>query len=262
MSFRRFTASLAFALTALAAEPGMIFIPGGEYLRGRSHQDKNAETQWFPNILKDDQPVRRIHVDAFLLDEHEVTNADYARFVQAAKRKPPLHWPGGRPPAAGARWPVTNVSWDDANAYAKWIGKRLPTEAEWERACRGQSDGARFHTNAPDLKKDEARFDRQDGPGSVCELKRNEFGLCDIAGNVWEWTADWYEQRYYESSPARNPLGPAAGQYRVIRGGSWADVAGYLSCAYRGWVRPSERSPNIGFRCAKSLPPAAPASPR
>jgi formylglycine-generating enzyme required for sulfatase activity len=73
-----------------------------------------------------------------------------------------------------------------------------------------------------------------------------------MAGNAFEWTADWYEQKYYERAPAKNPPGPESGRYRVIRGGSWADVAEYLSCSYRGWVRPSERSPNIGFRCAKS----------
>lgn len=231
----------------------MLFIPGGEYARGRSHLDKNAETKWFPNILRDDQPVRRIAVDAFYLDEHEVTNADYARFALATKRKPPIHWPNGQLPTAQAQLPVANVSWADADAYARWAGKRLPNEAEWERACRGLSEGDKFHTGAPDLKPADARFNRVDGPGAVCALKRSEFGLCDIAGNVWEWTADWYGQRYYEPAPARNPAGPVAGQYRVIRGGSWADVADYLSCAYRGWVRPAERSPNIGFRCAKSI---------
>ena len=256
MSLLRFTASWVLVLAARAAEPGMIFIPGGEYARGRAHEDKNAETKWYPNLLKDDQPVRRIHVDAFFLDEHEVTNAEYARFVTATKRRAPIHWPGGKLRPAAATWPVTNVSWEDARAYAAWAGKRLPAEAEWERACRGLSEGDKFFTGAPALTAADARFDRVDGPAPVCQLKRNDFSLCDIAGNVWEWTADWYAQRYYEQSSQRNPAGPAAGQYRVIRGGSWADVADYLACSYRGWVRPGERSPNIGFRCAKSAQPS------
>lgn len=261
MSYLRFTVSLGLAWAAMAGEPGMIFIPAGEYERGRAHEDKNAETKWYPNLLKDDQPVRRIHVDAFLLDEHEVTNGEYARFVAATKRRAPIHWPGGVARADDAQRPVTNVSWDDAQAYARWRGKRLPTEAEWERAARGLSDdGRKFFTGADKLSDTDAHYSQVGGPGTVCEHRRNDFGLCDIAGNVWEWTADWYEQRYYEKSPSRNPAGPAAGQYRVIRGGSWADVAEYLTCSYRGWVRPSERSPNIGFRCAK--PVQRPASSR
>ena len=232
----------------------MIFIPGGAYERGRAHEDKNAETKWYPNILKDDQPVRRIHVDAFYLDEHEVTNGEYSQFVLATKHRAPIHWPGGQLRASEARLPVANVSWEDATAYARWKGRRLPTEAEWERACRGLSDGGKFFTGAPALAVGDARYSRVDGPAPVCQHQRNDFALCDIAGNVWEWTADWYEQRYYERSPSRNPAGPEAGQYRVIRGGSWADVSDYLTCSYRGWVRPGERSPNIGFRCAKSMP--------
>ena len=93
----------------------------------------------------------------------------------------------------------------------------------------------------------------RDGPGQVCSLRRNAFGLCDIAGNVWEWCSDWYDKDYYAGAPEKNPRGPESGVYRVLRGGSWADEAKYLTCAYRSWARPAERSPNIGFRSAKNF---------
>src|SRR5262249_14667184 len=157
---------------------------------------------------KDDRPVRRIYVDGFYLDEHEVTNAEYAVFVKATKQRPPYNWPQGKMPDAKASLPVVDVSWDDAAAYAKWAGKRLPTEAEWERACRGLADGAKYPwgDRAPTSK--DARFNGLEGPGEVCKFPKNYFNLCDMAGNVWEWCSDWYEKDYYERAAERNPQGP------------------------------------------------------
>jgi formylglycine-generating enzyme required for sulfatase activity len=148
---------------------------------------------------------------------------------------------------------VVNVAWADAAAYAKWAGKRLPTEAEWERACRGLVEGKIYPWGDRNPTNKDARFNGIDGPGKICQYPPNYFGLCDMAGNAWEWTADWYEREYYAAAPARNPNGPETGLYRVLRGGSWADVPKYLTCSYRSWARPGERSPNIGFRCAKSF---------
>ena len=236
-----------------AAEPGMVFIPGGEYLRGRSHKLPDDGLKWFPTVLKDDRPVRKIKVDPFYLDTNEVTNEDYAKFVDATGHRAPYNWPKGKVADDKKLLPVVDVSWDDAMAYAKWARKRLPTEAEWERACRGLAEGATYPWGNAKPTKADARFNAVDGPAPVGKCKANYFGLHDMVGNAWEWCADWYEKDYYERAPAANPAGPEKGMYRVIRGGSWADVEKYLTCAHRSWVRPSERSPNIGFRCAKGL---------
>ena len=256
MTLRPFTASVLLLLPWLsvwAAEPGMVFIPAGDFLRGRSHALPDDGLKWYPTLLQDDRPVKRIYIDAFYLDEHEVTNAQYARFVTATKHRAPYNWPGGRPPEGKDDVPAVDVSWEDAAAFARWAGKRLPTEAEWERACRGLAEGRKYPWGDAEPARSNARFDTLDGPGAVCEFSRNYFGLCDMAGNVWEWCADWYEKDYYTRAPERNPTGPEGGVYRLLRGGSWADEAKYLTCANRSWARPHERSPNIGFRCAKSF---------
>jgi formylglycine-generating enzyme required for sulfatase activity len=154
-------------------------------------------------------------------------------------------------PAANARHPVVNVSWEDAAAFCAAEGKRLPTEAEWEHACRGGADGRMFPWGDGDPTEKLAHYDAA-GPAQVCTKARNDFGLCDISGNVWEWTADWFDRTYYSTSPPSNPPGPEQGLYRVLRGGSWFDQGKlFLTCSYRSWARPSERSPAVGFRCAK-----------
>lgn len=232
----------------------MVFIPGGQFLRGRSHTLPDDDLKWWPTLMKDDRPVRPIYLDAFYLDQHEVTNGQYAVFVKATGHRAPVHWPKGKLTQGMERLPVVNVSWDDAAAYAKWAGKRLPTEAEWERACRGVTEKVKYPWGDRDPTGKDARFNRVDGPGEVCRFPPNYFGLHDMAGNAWEWCSDWYEREYYQAAPSRNPQGPSAGMYKVLRGGSWADVTKYLTCAYRSWARPAERSPNIGFRCAKSVP--------
>jgi len=265
MRFRRFTGKGRIGLTLLAAvclplgaaEPGMVFIPGGEFLRGRSHALPDDDLKWFPTLLRDDRPAGKVYVAPFYLDKQEVTNQEYAELVKATRRRPPHHWPQGRLPEGTEKLPVVNVSWNDAAAYARWAGKRLPTEAEWERAARGLAEGRTYPWGDRNPTAKDARFNRLDGPGPVGQFPPAYFGLYDMAGNAWEWCADWYEKDYYQRAPQRNPTGPEKGQYRVLRGGSWADLPKYLSCAYRSWARPAERSPNIGFRCAKSFPAAA-----
>ena len=229
----------------------MVRIPGGEYTRGRSHALPDDGLKWYPTVMKDDRPARSIRVDEFWLDEHEVSNEEYKAFVKQTGHRAPHHWPKGTMPAEIAKVSVVNVSWEDAAAFAKWAGKRLPTEAEWERACRGDAEGKKYPWGDEKPTAQSARFNTVSGPVAGCGFAKNDYGLCDMAGNVWEWVADWYEKDYYAAAAAANPRGPESGMYRVLRGGSWADEAKYLTCAHRNWARPKERSPNIGFRCAK-----------
>jgi formylglycine-generating enzyme required for sulfatase activity len=234
----------------------MVFIPGGEFARGRAHEHADSKLPYYPNPLRDDLPVRTIHIDAFYLDETEVTNERYAAFVKASGHRAPYHWRKGEMPVGKEKLPVVNVSWDDAAACCASEGKRLPTEAEWERACRGLTERQMYSWGNTDPTTKQAHFSSQDASAVCGDRVRSYFGLCDMIGNVWEWTSDWYGQKYYETAPERNPPGPPEGIYRVLRGGSWFDQPGslqFLTCSYRSWARPGERSPTIGFRCAKNF---------
>jgi formylglycine-generating enzyme required for sulfatase activity len=232
----------------------MVFIPGGEFARGRTYDWPDTRLKWYPNPAKDDTPVRRVYVDAFYLDRAEVTNEQYERFLKATGRAVPYHWVRERIPEGANSHPVVNVSWDDASAFCAWEGKRLPSEAEWERACRGIAEGRMYPWGDGKPSEKLARFDAL-STAAVCATAPNYFNLCDMIGNVWEWVADWYGGKYYEVAPARNPAGPPDGLYRVLRGGSWFDQPPlFLTCSYRSWARQAERSPTVGFRCAKSFP--------
>lgn len=240
------------AVTSLFAGE-MALIPAGNFTRGRTFEWPDYKVAWYPNPAKDDQPARSIALDAFYLDRTEVTNARYAAFVKATGHRAPYHWVGGLPAEKTENQPVTNVSWDDAAAFCKWDGKRLPTEAEWERAARGDAlDKGMYPWGDRKIEPTDAVYGLVDGPEPVCSKTRNSLGLCDMIGNVWEWCSDWYSRNYYGESPDRNPPGPEGGQYRVLRGGSWFDVPPlFLTPSYRSWAREAERSPTIGFRCAR-----------
>jgi sulfatase modifying factor 1 len=241
----------------LPAFLGMVLIPAGEFTMGRTKLTRDDDTKMRPQVLLDDRPAHKVWLDAYYLDAREVTNAQYAKFVSATGRRPPYHWSGGQ---GEAELPVFNVSWDDANAYCRWAGKRLPTEAEWERAARAGKDGLSYPWGDK-MEAGKARYNVETGPAPVGQFPANDFGLFDMSGNVSEWCSDWFDREYYKSSPARNPKGPETGMYKVIRGGAWSDEAARTTVFFRNWVRPTQTTPNIGFRCAMNsgagLQPAA-----
>ena len=229
----------------------MVLIPAGSFTMGRTKLTDDDQTKMRPRVLLDDRPTHAVALDAFYLDAREVTHKEYAEFVAATGRRAPYHWQDGRVPAGLENIAVYNVSWDDANDYCEFRGGRLPTEAEWERGARGGLD-SQSYPSGDKIDAKGARFNVGGGPGEPGKFPPNAFGLFDMAGNMAEWTADWFEHGYYEKSPARNPSGPETGLYKVIRGGAWSDPATRITVFFRNWVRPTQRQPNIGFRCAKT----------
>jgi serine/threonine-protein kinase len=208
-----------------------------------------------------EQPVHEVHLEAFLIDDCPVTNAQYYRFVEATGYPELEHWrqarESGRRCAAGrpfpdewADHPAIHVSWEEAQAYAQWIGKRLPTEAEWEKSARG-SEGFPYAYGPQYTERAANTGLAVGGLTPVRTYPANGYGLYDLTGNVWEWCQDWYDAEYYEYCPLQNPLGPPAGTRRVVRGGCWANGEAHSRCAERACEAPHARSPFIGFRCAR-----------
>jgi formylglycine-generating enzyme required for sulfatase activity len=207
--------------------------------------------------LEDERPLHRVWLDAFAMDLHEVTTAQYALFLAATNRPAPWQWQTVDLSQHGDR-PVIGVDWADADAFCRWKGKRLPTEAQWEKAARG-TDG-RLHpwgnqtpTSALANFALGARFSYSQVlmPVRSFEQGKSPYGLYQMAGNVWEWVQDWYAANYYETSPERNPPGPEQGQFKVLRGGSWSDLPKYLLTYGRFKLPPETRNSYTGFRCAK-----------
>ena len=235
-----------------------VSVPSGEFLMGAEDDQAGA----------DEKPKHKVELDAFLIGKYEVTNAQYNAFVKATGYRVPENccdpkfnlWKGDLVPSGVEELPVINVSWDDAFAFCKWSGGRLPTEAEWEKAARG-TDGRTFPwgNELPSSHRANYSFDpvsMWDGPASLVrkdqyEFGRSPYGAYEMAGNVWEWVADWYDENYYKSSPAKNPAGPEKGDARVIRGASWRNTAEMLRAANRNKHVPTERRVYIGIRCAK-----------
>jgi len=255
----------------------MALVPAGDFWMGRSRLWLIDEINWQIRERMDDRPVHRVRLPAFSIEVHEVTNRDYSAFVDATGRAAPYQWGGPTPPPAKSMLPVYNVSWHEAVAYCAWRGRRLPTEAEWEKAARGgaidrdypwgndyeeeaaipgaapPSAGEATLTATPRPSRvKKAHSGSASGPQPVGSFEPNGFGLYDMSGNVWEWVSDWYGLYYYGVSPIENPQGPADGLYKVIRGGSWADTEPRLGAVYfRNFASPDEQSPTIGLRCAQ-----------
>jgi serine/threonine-protein kinase len=240
-----------------SAPPGTVYVPLGEFIMGSDEGES------------DEQPVHTVYLDAFHIDRTEVTNAQYQKCVEAGACQVPISCEGGEPTygdVSKADHAVICVNWNDARAYCAWAGKRLPTEAEWEKVARGTdgrtypwgntSDGSRLNfcdRNCQfDWKDSNADDDyAQTAPVGSYPQGASPYGALDMAGNVWEWVADWYDSGYYSQSPARNPPGPDSGEYRVLRGGSWLNGAADVRSAARFWFVPAARYLDVGFRCAR-----------
>lgn len=239
-------------LLCLCSLAQQVEIPAGTFTMGRSKTTPDDATKMRPRVLLDDRPPHRVTLPAFRLDAREVSHAQYAEFVAAKKHRAPYHWKGGTLPLALEKIAAYNVDWFDAKAYCEFRGGRLPTEAEWERAARGGVDGADYPWG-PKFDGKLLRFNVETGPGEPGKYPPNAFGLFDMAGNLAEWTADYFDREYYSKSPEDNPRGPESGTYRVIRGGAWSDPANRVTVFFRNWVGPSQRQPNIGIRCAYDI---------
>ena len=254
---------LAILLVLCGSAPGlsgeyddMVLVPVGEFVMGNDYGDA------------DERPAHRVSVKAYFIDRYEVTNDRYAAFLNEM----------GNPLEGGAHWifidsqdcrieekegkfvpeqgygdhPVVKVTYFGADAYAKWAGKRLPTEAEWEKAARGGLVGKQYPWGE-DIDTTKANYGRKRmGTTPVGILPPNGLGLYDMAGNAAEMVSDYYADRYYRQSPTADPKGPELGEVRVIRGGSWlSDIVGVRVFAREAGPIPYVSLPNVGFRCAK-----------
>lgn len=230
----------------------MVFIPAGKFTMGSSEDDKSAQYA--------ERPTHTVYLDAYYLDQFEVTTARYATFLQRTSRVASAYWSEQILKQHGNK-PVVGVDWNDAAAYCVWAGKRLPTEAEWEKAARGTDHRLYpWGDAAPNQRlanygrgSDFKNYEVLTNVGSY-ELGKSPYGAYDMAGNVWEWTADWYDENYYGKSSTRNPRGSSSGQSRVVRGGSWGDASGRMRSTLRDRRSPTGRHNFIGFRCVQDVP--------
>lgn len=233
----------------------MILIPAGPFLMGSN------------DGLPNERPEHTVTLNAFYIDQFEVTAGRYQKFIESAKHDLPPTWDDEAAHAMGDL-PAVGMSWMDAAAYCKWAGRRLPTEAEWEKAARG-TDGRRYPWGHMQPFVDIANYNRGvwvseaitlvpvnsglEGMSVRHGLKeggKSPYGLFHMAGNAAEWVADWYERDFYQKSPDKNPIGPASGEKRVMRGGSWADLPTALRVTARFSAEPDFEERTIGFRCA------------
>jgi iron(II)-dependent oxidoreductase len=232
----------------------MIFIPPGPFLMG-----SNGRTNVEGSGDADEAPLHKVYLDGYSIDKYEVTNAQYKAFMDAAGRRPPKHWNGNSPPPGKENHPVIYVDWFEANEYCHWVGKRLPTEEEWEKAARGP-EGLRFpwgndfdpmKANTP---QHWLALNRPADTTSVGSFPngKSPYGLYDMAGNVYEWTSSWYKP--YPNNRVFNVH--YGEKNKIVRGGSWYDCLSYgcgLSAPSfnRSRFAPAIRNKSFGFRCAK-----------
>jgi formylglycine-generating enzyme required for sulfatase activity len=252
----------------------MVYIPPGEFIMGSSDAEIESWLKENPgderDYYLDEQPQFSIDLEGFWMGRTEVTNAQYQRFVAATGHPAPKHWERGLIPPGLEQFPVVNVSWADAVAYCEWAGARLPTELEWEKAARGSdrrtfpwgftwAEGRcrYFGSHMARMKKGEPTDPVRDGPAAVGSYPKgaSPYGCLDMAGNLWEWCADWYDGRAYDRYASGDPASPVSGTLRVVRGGSWMAVErmAQYRCADRYANGPVNWLPHYGFRCAHNM---------
>ncbi len=254
---------LAVERAKLPARDEMGLIPAGWFLMG---SDKKVDRQAYPPEL----PQRKVYLDAYEIDKFEVTTVQFLKFVLATDRSPLIDWryDGGNFQEAMASHPVMHVSWFDAEAYCAWAGKRLPTSAEWEKAARGE-DGRIYPWGNQPAGLSRANFGRGGLSGPVRDRPErlllyppiisvdkyenavSPYGIFQMAGNVAEWTADWYDPNYYKTAPDRNPKVPDKGTQKAFRGGGWVDSTPSVRPAQRNGTDPNTKMNWLGFRCVR-----------
>lgn len=254
---------LAIERAKLPAHDEMVKVPAGPFLMG---SDKKVDR----NAYSAELPQRTIHLDAYEIDKFEVTTVQYLKYILAKDLPPLIDWQydGGNFQETMANHPVMHVSWADAAAYCAWAGKRLPTEAEWEKAARGD-DGRIYPWGNEMAGLSRANFGRTGLSGPVRDRPErlllyppiisvdkydnaaSPYGTLQMAGNVAEWVADWYDKEYYKTAPDKNPKGPEKGTQKSFRGGGWIDSTPSVRTAQRNGTDPNTKMNWMGFRCAR-----------
>ena len=239
-----------YVISRLGDNPNeMVLIPAGEFIMGTNDR------------LPDEGPQHKVTLPEYLIDKHEVTNLQYKKFIDATQRRSPTYFRNRTFPEGRADHPVTNVGWDDANEYCQWAGKRLATEQEWEKASRGSDAriypwGDEFevtHANTPGRWKELATFGDTTPVGSFAK-GASPYGIHDMSGNVWEWTASWYKAHPGNKTPSES----YGERYKILKGGSWWDCSFY-KCGIsapvynRSFFAKKVKNDTFGFRCAKDV---------
>jgi formylglycine-generating enzyme required for sulfatase activity len=226
-------------------------IPAGEFIMGSKKEEGRA----------DERPQRKIYLDTYEIDSHEVSNNHYLNFIQSTGRKDPLNPYSEKllsDEAGIGNLPIVQVTWYDAVDYCRWAGKYLPSEAQWEKAARGDT-GLVYPWGSESLSNKQVNFEKNwEGTLTLWPVETNNgtsstFGIKGMAGNVREWVQDWYAPDYFQTAPHKNPRGPGNGILKVIKGGSWHSFKADVRAASRGKGGFALKTDGIGFRCARKI---------